>query len=381
MLGGKQIIDLRLLAEISAYEAFVQPFVDVLDVAKVGMKRVLNPLATMVALLNPFGDEEWVKKRMGGYKSRRDALAREWDDVNKKITDDLSPDARVLAFLAYPAGYLGVATTGKLLKTGKELALDATGLGPFIADTLGQPYKSLESWADTAANPYTGPQSARAGSGGSLGALAKLFFKESAARPGGLLREQEEVGNTLDDATSEELRQQIDLELAVLGANTALQQRFEDYADELEGLVSELEERLASKKRLIELFARIESTDDLKKYLQAAVESEIIDSTTSNEILQNLLDAAQKLAADEAFSERARELGKSPEEIADETVLNTVIEELRPQTEKYTEEIDRFINALLDNIPTDQQLNRIPENNNIQRLKGIRDRLKKIASS
>ena len=211
--------------------------------------------------------------------------------------------------------------------------------------------------------------------------MAKLFFKESAARPGRLLREQEETGNTLDDATSEELRQQIDLELAVLGANTALQQRFEDYADELEGLVSELEERLASKKKLIELFARIESTDDLKKYLQVAAESEIIDSTTSNEILQNLRDAAQKLTADEAFSKKARELGKTPEEIADKTVLNTVIEELKPQTEKYTEEIDQFINAMLDNIPTEQQLNRIPENSNIQRLKGIRSRLKKIASS
>ena len=380
MPPGRSPIDLRLLVETSLYQAFVEPFVDVASVAKLATKRMINPLATFIAILNPWGDEEWVKERMEGYNRRRDSLANDWKTLNKKINDGLGPDARLIMFFANPSAYLAATTTKSALKNAKDVALDSTGLGQFIASRVGLPYEALDSWAESSENRFAGGGREPAAVAGIENRLSKLFFKESTVRTGPVLREQEESPEVTDrsDISEEDLADRFALELGVLGADAALIQQFDEWYEETEALVSDIEERVGSKKKLADDFLKIGSIADLKEYLLRAVELKVIDATAVKKMIGDIEKSAAQLVSDDEFIEKAKELGEDPAKIADETVLGSAKKALDPTAEKYSDEITQVVNQIEESIPTLTQLRSIPANENIKKLIQLRQRLERI---
>jgi hypothetical protein len=369
-----------MLAEATLYQAFVEPFVDVASVAKLSAKRMINPLATFIAILNPWGDEKWIKDRMSGYDRRRDALANEWKELNKKINDGLGPDARLIMFFANPSAYLATTTAKSALKNAKDVALDATGLGQFIASRVGLPYEALDSWAESSENRFAGSGKEPAALAGIENRLSKLFFKEGIERGTFALREQEESAEAQDrsDISKEALADRFALELGVLGADAALFQQFDEWHEETESLVADIEERVGAKKKLSDSFLKIGSIADLKEYLLSAVELKALAAEDVKKMIGDIEKSAAQLVSDDDFAKKARELGEDPAKIADETVLGSAKRALDPTIKGYSDEITKAVSQIEDSIPTLSQLRSIPSNENTKKLIQLRQRLDQI---
>ena len=380
MHPDRRPIDLRMLAEVTLYQAFVEPFVDVASVAKLTAKRVANPLATFIAILNPWGDEKWIKDRMSGYDRRRDTLANEWKELNKKINDGLGPDARLIMFFANPSAYLAATTSKSALKNAKEVALDATGLGQFIASRVGLPYEALDSWAESSENRFAGGGKEPSALAGIENQLSKLFFKEGVERGAPVLREQEESAENQDRSgiSKEALTDRFALELGVLGADAALFQQFDEWYEETESLVADIEERVGAKKKLSDSFLKIGSIADLKEYLMSAIELKVLAAEDAKKMIGDIEKSAAQLVSDDDFAKKARELGEDPAKIADETVLGSAKRVLDPTIKGYSDEITKAVSQIEDSIPTLSQLRSIPPNENTKKLTQLRQRLEQI---
>lgn len=377
-MSKSDIIDLNLLVEIGLYQAFVEPFVDVGRVAKLTAKRLANPLATFISLLNPFGDEDWVMERMNGFERRRDEFARDWKQLNKDINDKLGPDARLVMFFANPAGYLAANTTAAAASTAGDVLLDATGLGQFIAAKIGAPYEALASAAEAMNNPFAAGGREPAALAGIEKQLSRLFFKESTVRNGAVLREQEEPPPQI---STKDLTNRLRLELDILDANTKLNALFEEWYQETESLISDLEERVGQKRKLAEQFVQIDSIKSFEAFLQQAVAANLIETPAVKKILDSIAQQVKQLATDQEFVAKAEELGKEPQKIADDTVLAATLEEIKPQMSGIVKDIDTIAAEIADSIPTMQQLNNLPANKNTALLKNLRARLRQISSA
>lgn len=376
-----EVIQLGLLVETGLYDAFVKPFVNVAKVAKLTAKRMANPLFTFVALLNPFGDEDWVRDRMRGFSSRRDALANDWKQLKKEIDDGLGDDARLVLFFASPAGYLASATASKVRETATDVALDATGLGRYIADKVGAPWESLDSWADSFENRFAGGGLEPAALAGIEKRLSRLFFKESFDPSRNFLREQEEQVAPTDQISTENLTDRLELELSVLGADAKLNRLFKDWYQETESLVTDIETRVGQKRNLAAQFAKIDSIEALKDFTQKALQEDLIDKETAEKIAASVSKQIKELTSDQEFVDQAKKIGDGdPQKVAAKTVLASALEELKPQMSGIVEGVDEMVAEIADSIPTMQQLRSVPANENTERLKELRTRLKKISA-
>jgi len=199
-------------------------------------------------------------------------------------------------------------------------------------------------------------------------------------RTGPVLREQEESPEVTDrsDISEEDLADRFALELGVLGADAALIQQFDVWYEETEALVSDIEERVGSKKKLADDFLKIGSIADLKEYLLRAVELKVIDATAVKKMIGDIEKSAAQLVSDDEFIEKAKELGEDPAKIADETVLGSAKKALDPTAEKYSDEITQVVNQIEESIPTLTQLRSMPANENIKKLIQLRQRLERI---
>jgi len=201
-------------------------------------------------------------------------------------------------------------------------------------------------------------------------------------RTGPVLREQEESPEVTDrsDISEEDLADRFALELGVLGADAALIQQFDEWYEETESLVSDIEERVGSKKKLADDFLKIGSIAGLKEYLLRAVELKVIDAADAKKMIGDIEKSAAQLVSDDEFVEKAKELGEDPAKIADETVLGSAKKALDPTAQKYSDEITDVVNQIEESIPTLSQLRSIPANENIKKLIQLRQRLERIKS-
>ena len=377
-MSKSTVIDLNLLVEIGLYKAFVEPFVNVGKVASLTAQKMANPLATMVTLLNPFTDYERKKELMRGFEKRRDEMADDWKQLNREINDSLGPDARLVMFFANPAGYLASTVSKSALGTAKAVALDATGLGRYISEKVGMPWEALETALERSNNAFADSGREPGTILGIERQLNKLFFKESSNRSGKILREQEELPAQI---STKELASRFGFELDVLGAAPKLNTLFEEWYQETESLISNLEELIGQKQKLAEQLSQINSIESFIAFVQQAVSVKLIKSEAAKKIISTIRNQANELASDQEFIAQAQAAGKDPQKIADETVLAATLEEIKPQIEAIVKDVDDIATNIPNSIPTTQQLNSLPANENTALLKNLQARLRKISSA
>jgi hypothetical protein len=379
-------IDLRLISEISLYQAFVEPFVDVAAVAKLSAKRMINPLTTFIAILNPLADKKWIKERMQGYERRRDAYANEWKTLNDKLDSKLSNDAKLFLFFSNPSAYLAATTTPKALGLAKELALDATGVGPFIANRLGIEYEKLNSWAETSNNRFAGGKES-----GSItdienqitrieNQLTRLFFRESIEPNSKLKMLSEEKEDEEKNMSKKRIEDRFSLELKVLGADAELDEIFNSLYEPIENIVDELEQQVENKKIFIDKFEKINTVDDFILYLQNAITQKMIDANTAKNMIKEITVAAKKLMNDKNFVETAQQNNLDPKKVADETVLGVFKQSTTKTIQDYVKDINSVVDQTLSLLPSIQEIKTISKNENILRVIKLIERLNNLKS-
>ena len=180
--------------------AFVDPFKDVLNVAKVATKDLLSVARfnfEMITTLSP-SKQKAARER---WEARNKSLESEWGkamDPIDKVWD--TGDMQLVGFMLNPAGFLGAKMASKGLDAadGTVALLDDAGWGiPFVTDFVR---------GDDAKSTRRGKEKSKTKSGGdgvvdilgtakkTLGDLAKLFF----------IAHHEPSGNLISEATPEE---------------------------------------------------------------------------------------------------------------------------------------------------------------------------------
>ena len=151
-------------------KAFIDPFTNIFNAAKVATKGILNAATYNIAALVTFAPSKLEALR-GNYETRKQKIDAEMAEVMGAVSSAAGPDAQLVGFLLNPAGYLAVAGG---IKTG-ELAMDIVTDGGFAQ--LASVIPGIGPGAGAAA----GGAAAGAGQekgiiGGILGDLNKLFF-------------------------------------------------------------------------------------------------------------------------------------------------------------------------------------------------------------
>ena len=185
--------------------AFVDPFKDVLTVAKVATKDLLSVAKfnfEMITTLSP-SKQKAARERWEG---RNKALESEWGKAMEpidKVWD--TGDMQLIGFMLNPAGFLGakMASKGIDAADGTVALLDDAGWGiPFVTDFVR---------GDDAKSTNRGKEKSKQKTGGdgvidvlgtakkTLGDLAKLFFIAHHAPSGNLIAEAEADGKPKDD--------------------------------------------------------------------------------------------------------------------------------------------------------------------------------------
>jgi hypothetical protein len=356
----------------SLYRFFIEPFVDVLKAADISLKMIINPLASIVAVMLPFGNK-WIKERMRGYKIRRDAYANQWNQLQKKFDDSLSIDAKLFFFFSQPAAFLGfVVPAATIQYVGKDLLLDATGLGPFIADGLGAPWEQLESWSEKTNNRFSrtmdGPdrlEKVTRNIRNIENLIQKLFFKINESKENkidlSLIVEKKE--SKID---SETIFKRLSLELSVLDQNNQIQKNFDDLFSNLEDLIKDMSRQIGEKNNLIELLKNIKNSKDFDEFLKKCVEFKLISNSDYTNLKNNFEIQSKKLFESEKFkNENAKDATKQN---ADSVIIGSVLSQFVPKIDEYSKLLNSTVEELLKDIPPKEVLEKIPKNSNVEKL-------------
>jgi len=357
-------IDLKLLVEGELYDSFVAPFVDVFKAGKLAAMGVANPLAALAKMTITFSPRK-MSKIMDNYKERQREINREWSDLNQRVKAGLGPDVQVAAFLLNPATFLGVAALKTVGGTAKDIALDATGLGPWMARKVNQSYDAFRDATEDAEREAGRSRGAERGAGGDnrtvLDQLASIFFLAHHERAGTLLKEQAEG----DEFT----RLEDDLEL--LGAADVLQAQLEDWLEAKEEQVAAFNEMAAKPAAFIKGLESVESSKDLVGFLDDAVDAELFDQQVARDVKAQFEESAKKIAADEAYRAELPE-GTDPLEAARETAVGLAKEQLKQALESSAQQIEASAADLLDDVPPKSYMAGLPQTPEVKKLAKIR---------
>jgi hypothetical protein len=357
-------IDLKLLVEGELYDSFVAPFADVFKAGKLAAMGVVNPLAALAKTTITFSPRK-MSKIMDNYKERQREIDRGWSDLNQRVKAGLGPDVQVAAFLLNPATFLGVAALKTVGGTAKDIALDATGLGPWMARKVGQSYEAFQDAAEEAEREAGRTRGTERAAGGDnrtvLDQLASIFFLAHHERTGTLLKEQAEG----DEFT----RLEDDLEL--LGAADVLQAQLEDWLEAKEEQVAAFNEMAAKPAAFIKGLESVESSKDLVRFLDDAVDAELFDQQVARDVKAQFEESAKKIAADEAYRAELPE-GTDPLNAARETAVGLAKEQLKQALESSAQQIEASAADLLDDVPSRSYMGGLPQTPEVKKLAKIR---------
>lgn len=202
------------------FKAFVEPFVDVAQSAKLFSQDVLNSLRlafdTLVVAFSP----KELREARDKYKERRDKIAREWEPLMKKAGESLSADVGLVAMVVAPNLFFGAQALklgGKAPRTVADYLETAGWKVPILsafASSAGSKWgKSLdekfEEWLDSEERKARGREEER-GRSGIAGQLRVFFFGEAAWHHGDLLSEAEGDEKKDEPAQASQLRDALD---------------------------------------------------------------------------------------------------------------------------------------------------------------------------
>jgi len=165
-----------------AYDTWVAPFANVFKVAKVAVKDITSSVVLNLELLTTF-DPDKMEKQHAAWGQRKNKIDQEYSKVMEPINKALeSGDTALVGFMLNPAGFLGAGLVAKGISNTPAAVeyLQDAGFDMTMASALvggNEPDKEPDDPGVI---------------GGTLKALAKLFFIAHHAPDGAVLLEAEE---------------------------------------------------------------------------------------------------------------------------------------------------------------------------------------------
>lgn len=366
-------IDLRLITEENLYQLFVEPFVDVARAGKLAVMSVANPLAALAKSIITFSPKA-MDELLANYKSRRDAITSEWNELSNRIKSDMTPDAQLIAFLSAPDMYLSSIVMKAVGSSAADIGLSATGLGQAIANATGNSWDRFKGAMESP--PVLAGAEAGAAIPGTLGALARIFFLAHHQRSGRMLSE---------DAPPRKLdrNQVVDImntELDILGASDDIQKSFDELYKLNAAAISKLKKMAENYIKLKSGLADIQSYNDLQTFVQKAVQSDMMGSSEAQQMMNDIKKAAADLAEDEDYLQSMPDNLKSePKKSALESTVGIFKQKLIEQIDDLKEPLAAVYDSISSSIPKAADLKKLPQNDNVKKLVALRRELNDIS--
>ena len=154
----------QYLSAGEAYEYFIQPLKDILDVAKIALKDIGSGVLYNMRILFTFSTTKKARL-LEAYNQSRENYKKQYEPIMDRIDKNLS-EAELLFFLANPVGYIG-----------KEVVVKGLDAGKFVADVFIEQSKARAGEGPSGpTKPEDGPLL------GALTDLKRIFFGESLER-------------------------------------------------------------------------------------------------------------------------------------------------------------------------------------------------------
>lgn len=220
--------------------AFVDPFKDVLKVAKVATKDLLSTTKFVwdrVFAITPSAKEEARKK----WKDRKKSLEGEWKDAMAPVKETLSsPTAQIAGFMLNPTGFLAAGFVKKGVKTAKATkeVLEDSGWLKGGAGEKETKQRKREEESGVVDVLGTGKKLVQD--------LAKMFFLAHHERSGPMLSEKdntkdekEQDSNNIIDGVKEYIKETPGLEDKLIKAANEVFEAKKQHVDEISKLFEE----------------------------------------------------------------------------------------------------------------------------------------------
>lgn len=270
---------------------FVEPFTDVLKVAKIALKDVGTGVLYNLRILFTFSTSK-KQALLKRYEKKREEFKKEYEPIMKRVDEGLS-DAKYLMFMANPAGYIAAKAVGQGVEVGK-----------FINDTFKEQRKSMDP---------DDPDTDRAPAGPIVGALRDLkniFFGES-KKISNLDMLLEVEGENLD--IDEEAKK--GLEESGISVSD-IDKKFEEWIQMKESSIKDVEdEGIPNRiKALVEMM-NSKNVEELEKAIQEAKKYELDLGNYMNDFNTELEKGMSEIS--EAFKQEENKSKKSEEKVTE----------------------------------------------------------------
>ena len=270
---------------------FVEPFADILKAVKLTLKDVGVGVLYNMRILFTFSTTKKARL-LEAYKQRREEFEKEHEAFRKKL--EIPGEAKLLAFMANPALYMGAAAIGK----GVDVA-------SFVNDTFKEQRKAMKDAEEPDSGGPTGPTAdARGPIRGALADLKNLFFGES-YKPS-ILNQLLEVGgenpDVAADVEAEIEKQGIDIDLEKIKSG------FSDFVKMKEETIKEIEdEGIPARLKALSAMMSAKNYEELEAAITAANSAEIDMGNYLKDFNDEMTRGKEEIAA--AFSKDKEENG------------------------------------------------------------------------
>ena len=310
-------------------KAFIDPFTNIFQAAKVATKGILNAATYNIAALVTFAPSKLEALR-GNYETRKEKIDAEMAAVMDAVHSSAGPDAQMVGFLMNPAGYMvlkGGAKTGALAKEMfddggfSQLASVVPGIGPAAGGAAGAAAAGGEDKGII---------------GGILSDLNKLFF----------IAHHEPVGQVILEGEEEEKKEE-----EISGdAEEVLQQEFDNLGltefvrEQAEALIAAKEEQVTEVLKMLEAqlsvglgLTNAGNPEEFAQALEAAKTAGLDVGGDISQLKKNVADNVEKIMGNEDAVKEVIDQQREKEGVAEDD------EEWKPDEDQTRKDVEIMV--------------------------------------
>ena len=356
------VTEARLLnEEESLYSVFVQPFVDVVDAAKLSGQDILNVASLYFDLLVTL-DPRKMKKAMEEFDKNKATLDKKWEPILERNREALaSGDADLIAMVLAPGYFVA-----------SEAGLRVWGAVPDIYGYLGETGWRLPLAAAIMGGKPKEPKEPKYGKEkGILDKLKDLFYLGE-----GIVLSSDNI--ILEQDAPDEQKPSLEKAFQEYLEQTGLDQDLEDTGKELvdlyKTLLSDIADPLLAKFQVAaDLAAAVDSEQFMAALESASKQGIDLETAGLDTVLSQIKQDAEKLAQSEEFRKKiagvktkteADEATESPPQVTDQEALKAAekvvfvkakqkfdekYEQMQAKKEKIKQQVLQALNEKLPN--------------------------------
>jgi hypothetical protein len=358
------VTEARLLnEEESLYSVFVQPFVDVVDAAKLSGQDILNVASLYFDLLVTL-DPRKMKKAMEEFDKNKATLDKKWEPILERNREALaSGDADLIAMVLAPGYFVA-----------SEAGLRVWGAVPDIYGYLGETGWRLPFAAAIMGGKPEAPPKDKDKGGKEKGILDKL--KDLFYLGEGIVLSSDNI--ILEQDAPDEQKPSLEKAFQEYLEQTGLDQDLEDTGKELvdlyKTLLSDIADPLLAKFQVAaDLAAAVDSEQFMAALESASKQGIDLETAGLDTVLSQIKQDAEKLAQSEEFRKKiagvktkteADEATESPPQVTDQEALKAAekvvfvkakqkfdekYEQMQAKKEKIKQQVLQALNEKLPN--------------------------------